>query len=75
MNLKAGAGSGSEISVNLFLTMLLKIKKGATKEEILKALEKMQEQRDKGKLTRFFGKMKGIFTDGVDYQREIRNEW
>ncbi len=58
--------------------MVIEIKKGATKEEVeqlLKQLKKTEKPTEKRKLSDFFGTMKGIFGDGLAYQKKVRSEW
>lgn len=57
---------------------ILKIKKESSLEESRKALEKLQKTRSKktGKsLKDFYGKMPGIFGNGLIYQKKLRDEW
>ena len=37
-------------------------------------LSKLKKAEEK-KLTDFFGKLKGHFGDGLEYQRKLRDEW
>lgn len=56
--------------------MVVIINKGATKEDIEKALKKMDKAiKKKPHLADFAGKLKGFFGDGLAYQKSIRNEW
>ncbi len=55
--------------------MVVVINKGAEQDEIKAALKKIKPDPEKPKLMDFFGKMKGIFGDGLSYQKKLRNEW
>lgn len=56
--------------------MVVIVKKDATKEDIEKALKKLdQAAPKKPRLADFAGKLKGFFGDGLAYQKNIRNEW
>jgi hypothetical protein len=51
--------------------MLITIDKYTTPEEINKALKTSKVQ--KKKVNQFFGKLKGNFGDGLEYQKNIRS--
>lgn len=56
--------------------LLIKISKTDTLEQINKLLEKLEKtapKKDKS-LADYYGKMPGIFGDGLTYQKKIRNE-
>lgn len=57
--------------------VIVKISKKSKPEETRKALEKLAGQRKKRskKLSDFYGKMKGVYGDGLEYQKKIRDEW
>ena len=55
--------------------MVVVINKDTDKEEVRAALEKIKKASKKPKLTDFYGKLKGTFGDGLDYQKKLRNEW
>jgi len=57
--------------------IVIKISKTSKPEETRKALDKLANQRKKRAktLSRFYGKMKGIYGNGLDYQKKIRDEW
>jgi hypothetical protein len=56
--------------------MVVIINKDATKEDVEKALKKMDKAiKKKPRLADFAGKLKGFFGDGLAYQKSIRNEW
>jgi hypothetical protein len=56
--------------------MVVIIKKDATKEDIEKAIKMLDESLPKKqRLADFYGKLKGVFGDGLEYQKKIRNEW
>ena len=41
-----------------------------------KELKKLYEiKKAKNSMAQFAGKLKGVFGDGLDYQKKIRNEW
>jgi hypothetical protein len=54
--------------------MVITINKSTKAEEIDAALKKMQKARKKN-LSSFYGKLKGAFGDGMDYQKKMRDEW
>ena len=54
--------------------MVITINKDTKTEEINKALKKLQKSKKKD-LSNFYGKLKGAFGDGMEYQKKIRNEW
>ena len=57
---------------------IIKVSKNNTPEQTLKALEKLSKKNKVQKsksLASFYGKMPGIFGDGLTYQKQIRNEW
>ena len=37
--------------------------------------KQIEKSRKKKKLTDFFGKLKGHFGDGLEYQCKLRDEW
>jgi hypothetical protein len=55
--------------------MVVTIKKGSNKKEVLKAIATISKGESKGNLLDFFGKLKGAFGDGLEYQKKLRNEW
>lgn len=68
--------------------MLITIKKGASNTEIKKQMSKLsliargsrQNVPDKGRkekktIADYYGSLKGVFGDGLKYQKQIRNEW
>ncbi len=54
--------------------MVVTITKETSKEEITELLKKLKSSNKKG-LKDFYGKLKGVFGDGLAYQKRIRNEW
>ncbi len=54
--------------------MVITINKDTRPEEIDKALKQMQKSKKKN-VSRYYGKLKGVFGDGLEYQKKIRNEW
>ena len=53
--------------------MVITINKDTKAEDIEKALKRLQKkQKD---LSSFYGKLKGAFGDGMDYQKKLRGEW
>lgn len=56
--------------------MVVIINKDASKKDIEKALKKLNKAMPKKpNLSDFYGKLKGVFGDGLTYQKNIRNEW
>ncbi len=54
--------------------MVITIKKGASLNEIRKALAKLDKQKKKHSLKKHFGALKrGL--DGLTYQKEVRREY
>jgi len=54
--------------------MVIKINKDTKAEELDEALKKLQKSKKKD-LSSFYGKLKGVFGDGLEYQKKIRDEW
>lgn len=62
-----------EIKSLLYLSMVITIKKGASGQEIQKALSRLEKNKKKPSLKKHFGVLKrGL--DGVKYQKEMRRE-
>ena len=55
--------------------MVVVINKKTEKKEVKAALKKIVENSEKPKLADFFGKLKGVYGDGLNYQKKLRNEW
>ena len=53
--------------------MTIVIKKGQGLPEIEVAKKRIQKKQPS--LANFYGKLKGTFGDGLDYQKKVRNEW
>ena len=54
--------------------MVITINKYTKAEEIDKELKKLKASKKKG-LNSFYGKLKDVFGDGLEYQKKIRDEW
>lgn len=57
--------------------IVVRITKNSTPENTRKALKKLAEKAGKKtrkKLADFYGKMPGVYGDGLTYQKKIRNE-
>lgn len=56
---------------------IIKISAKSNLKEIEIALQKLVKNRMKGKkkLADFYGKMPGIYGNGIEYQKKIRGEW
>lgn len=54
--------------------MTVKVSKKSTRKEIEKALTKSTSRRKKIDLSKYFGKV-NFGTDGLTYQKKVRNEW
>ncbi|BAU52907.1 hypothetical protein [Mucilaginibacter gotjawali] len=54
--------------------MVITTNKDTKPEELDEALKKMQKSKKK-KLSSFYGKLKGVFGDGLEYQKKLRDEW
>jgi len=55
-------------------SMVITINKNTKTEEINEALKKLLKAKKKD-LSNFCGKLKGVFGDGMEYQKKIRDEW
>lgn len=58
--------------------IVVRITKDSTPENTRKALNRLAEKAGKKarkKLVDFYGKMPGVYGDGLTYQKKIRNEW
>jgi hypothetical protein len=57
--------------------MVVKISTKNNSKETQKALRKLAESRTKKKktLSDFYGKMPGVYGDGIEYQKKVRDEW
>lgn len=57
--------------------MVVKISTKSDPKETQKALRKLAKNRTRKKktLAEFYGKMPGVYGDGLDYQKKMRNEW
>jgi len=53
--------------------MVIRVYKNTTAEELNEALKKLQRVKKKG-VGSFYGKLKGAFGDGMEYQKMIRDE-
>ena len=54
--------------------MTIEIKTPVTKEKVQDAINKLSKESGKKSLRRHFGKLKRNI-DGLDYQKQVRNEW
>jgi len=54
--------------------MTIEIKTPITKEKVKDALNELSKSTGKKSLRQHFGKLKRNI-DGLDYQKEVRNEW
>lgn len=60
--------------------MTIVIKQTDTKELIERKLERFYASRNKRKAkgfdaSKYVGKLKGLYGDGLKYQKRLRNEW
>ncbi len=57
--------------------MIIRISAKSKPDKTKKALEKMALARKKSnaKLGDFYGKLPGVFGDGLAYQKRLRDEW
>lgn len=55
--------------------MVIVISKKSGKKQIADALKQLQKNKNNIALADFYGKLKGQFGDGINYQRKIRDEW
>ena len=54
--------------------MTIEIKTPVTKEKVKAAIKKLAEETSKKSLRKHFGKLKRNL-DGLDYQKQLRDEW
>ena len=54
--------------------MAIEIKTPVTKEKVQKAIEQLSNGTEKKSLRKHFGKLKRNI-DGLDYQKQVRDEW
>lgn len=54
--------------------MTIEIKDPVTKEKVQNALEQLNSKSGKKSLRKHFGKLKRNL-DGLDYQKQVRDEW
>jgi hypothetical protein len=54
--------------------MTIEIKTPVTKEKVQAAIDKLSQKAGKKGLRGHFGKLKRNI-DGLDYQKQVRNEW
>ena len=54
--------------------MVITVNKDTKPEDIDKAIKKLPAKKEKN-LSSFYGKLKGAFGDGLEYQKKIRDEW
>jgi len=54
--------------------MTIEIKTPVTKEKVQEAINLLSNENNKKSLRRHFGKLKRNL-DGLDYQKQVRNEW
>jgi len=54
--------------------MVITINKDTKAEDIDKAIKKLPKSKKKS-LSNFYGKLKGAFGDGLEYQKKVRDEW
>jgi hypothetical protein len=59
--------------------MKIVISKNATKEEVVKSISRLESHSNKKGIrknpTDFAGTLKGVFGDGLKYQKTIRKDW
>jgi hypothetical protein len=55
--------------------MVITINKDTKSEEIAAALKKLDQTKKKSGLSAYYGKLKGVFGDGLQYQKKVRDEW
>ena len=57
--------------------VIIRISRKSKPEENRKALDKLANKRKKKtkKLSAFYGKMKGLYGNGLEYQKKLRDEW
>lgn len=56
------------------MDMTIEIKTPVTREKIQEAIEQLSHETPKKSLRKHFGKLKRNI-DGLDYQKQVRNEW
>jgi hypothetical protein len=58
----------------LHLIITIETKSPVTKEKIQQAIEQLSKETGKKSLRKHFGKLKRNL-DGLEYQKQVRNEW
>jgi hypothetical protein len=54
--------------------MTIEIKTPVTKEKVQKAIEQLNKETEKKSLRKHFGKLKRNI-DGLEYKKQVRNNW
>lgn len=58
------------------MSIIIKISKKSSESDIRKALSPLKKKKNNKKtLADFYGKLKGVYGDGLEYQKKVRNEW
>jgi hypothetical protein len=55
--------------------MVVVIRKKDGKKKVAAALKALENKATKTSLADFYGKMKGKYGDGLEYQKRLRNDW
>ncbi|MEO6850439.1 MAG: hypothetical protein ABI203_00680 [Mucilaginibacter sp.] len=56
--------------------MVVTINKNTNSKEIDEALKKLEgSKKNKKTVNSFYGKLKGVFGDAMEYQKKVRDEW
>ena len=55
--------------------MVITINKDTKAKEIDDALKSLEKSKKGKKLSSFYGKLKGVYGDALEYQKKARNEW
>ena len=55
--------------------MVITVNKHTKAKEIDAALKSLEKSQQSKKLSSFYGKLKGVYGDALEYQKKVRNEW
>ncbi len=56
--------------------MIINLSRNSTSKEAAEALKKLVKKNTRQKTLKvYFGKLPGIFGDGLEFQKKARNEW
>ncbi len=62
-------------SYNIIFIMNIAIKNSESPAKIAAANKKLKKKVKQQTMADFYAKLKGVFDDGLSYQKQVRNEW